>query len=118
MGRKKTEEAIADSRVGRVAGPFGSVDELLADLKADDTPENLESWLHEKAGPAYDALKADPARAVTPDQVRRTLDELLTEALRHLLKDDNFNTLLRAEGLTTFPKPLAGLMDEKGRRHG
>lgn len=42
----------------------------------------------------------------------------VTEALRHLLKDDNFNTLLRAEGLTTFPKPLAGLMDEKGRRHG
>ncbi len=80
MGRKKTEEAIADSRVGRVAGPFGSVDELLADLKADDTPENLESWLHEKAGPAYDALKAGPARAITPDQVRRTLDELLAEA--------------------------------------
>lgn len=43
-------------------------------------PKNLESWLHEKAGPAYDALKADPARAVTPDQVRRTLDELLAEA--------------------------------------
>ena len=43
-------------------------------------PKNLESWLHEKAGPAYDALKADPARAITPDQVRRTLDELLAEA--------------------------------------
>ena len=43
-------------------------------------PKHLESWLHEKAGPAYDALKADPARAVTPDQVRRTLDELLAEA--------------------------------------
>ncbi|MFO2219344.1 hypothetical protein [Pseudomonas aeruginosa] len=43
-------------------------------------PKNLESWLHEKAGPAYDALKADPARAVTADQVRRTLDELLAEA--------------------------------------
>ncbi len=42
----------------------------------------------------------------------------VTEALRHLLKDENFGTLLRAEGLTTFPKPLAGLMDEKGRRHG
>jgi hypothetical protein len=27
-----------------------------------------------------DALKADPARAVTADQVRRTLDELLAEA--------------------------------------
>ena len=43
-------------------------------------PKNLESWLHEKAGPAYDALKADPARAITPDQVRRTLDALLAEA--------------------------------------
>ena len=45
-------------------------------------PKHLESWLHEKAGPAYDALKADPARAVTPDQVRRTLDELLAEDLQ------------------------------------
>lgn len=43
-------------------------------------PKQLENWLHEKAGPAYDALKADPARAVTPDQVRHTLAELLTEA--------------------------------------
>lgn len=43
-------------------------------------PKNLESWLHEKARPAYDALKADPARAVTADQVRYTLDELLAEA--------------------------------------
>lgn len=80
MGKKETEEAIADSRAGRVAGRFGSVDELLADLKADDTPENLENWLHEKAGPAHDALKADPARAVSADQVRYTLDELLAEA--------------------------------------
>lgn len=43
-------------------------------------PKNLENWLHEKAGPAHDALKADPARAVTPDQVRYTLAELLAEA--------------------------------------
>jgi len=42
--------------------------------------KNLENWLHEKVGPAYDALKADPARAVTPDQVRYTLAELLAEA--------------------------------------
>lgn len=44
-----------------------------------DRKKNLETWLHEEVGPAYDALKADPARAVTPDQVRRTLDELLAE---------------------------------------
>ena len=80
MGKKETDEAIADSRAGRVAGRFGSVDELLADLKADDTAENLDNWLHEKAGPAHDALKADPARAVSADRVRYTLDELLAEA--------------------------------------
>ena len=43
-------------------------------------PKHLETWLHEKAGPAYDALKADPARAVSADRVRYTLDELLAEA--------------------------------------
>ncbi|ALY65430.1 MULTISPECIES: hypothetical protein [Pseudomonadota] len=43
-------------------------------------PKSLENWLYEKAGPAYDALKADPARAATPDQVRYTLAELLAEA--------------------------------------
>lgn len=43
-------------------------------------PKSLETWLHEKAGPAHDALKADPARAVSADRVRYTLDELLAEA--------------------------------------
>lgn len=79
MGKKETEKAIADSRAGRVTR-VSSVGELLAELNADDTPENLENWLHEKAGPAYDALKADPARAVSADRVRYTLAELLAEA--------------------------------------
>lgn len=39
-------------------------------------PKDLETWLSEKVGPAYDAMKADPARAVMPDQVRRTLADL------------------------------------------
>lgn len=43
-------------------------------------PKNLETWLHEKAGPAHDALKADSARAVSADRVRYTLDKLLAEA--------------------------------------
>ena len=43
-------------------------------------PKNLETWLHEKAGPAHDALKADPARAVSAGRVGYTLDELLAEA--------------------------------------
>lgn len=33
----------------------------------------MEHWLHEQVGPAYDALKADPSRAVTVDQVRTRL---------------------------------------------
>jgi antitoxin ParD1/3/4 len=33
----------------------------------------VESWLHEQVGPAYDALKADPSRAVAADQVRARL---------------------------------------------
>lgn len=43
-------------------------------------PKNLETWLHERAGPAHDALKADPARVVSASRVRYTLDELLAEA--------------------------------------
>ena len=30
----------------------------------------VENWLHNQVGSAYDALKADPSRAVTADQVR------------------------------------------------
>ena len=45
-------------------------------------PKNLEAWLHEKVGPAHDALKADPARAVSADRVRYTLDKLLAEDLQ------------------------------------
>jgi hypothetical protein len=30
----------------------------------------MERWLNDQVGPAYDALKADPSRAVGPDKVR------------------------------------------------
>jgi len=33
----------------------------------------VESWLRQEVGPAYDALKADPSRAVSTDQVRARL---------------------------------------------
>jgi antitoxin ParD1/3/4 len=33
----------------------------------------MESWLQNQVGPAYDAIKADPARAVTVAQVRASL---------------------------------------------
>jgi ParB family transcriptional regulator, chromosome partitioning protein len=42
----------------------------------------------------------------------------ITEALHRLLKEDNFSTLLRAEGLTTLPKPISELMAEKGKKRG
>ncbi|AXI83702.1 type II toxin-antitoxin system ParD family antitoxin [Xylella taiwanensis] len=40
----------------------------------------VEAWLHNQAGAAYDALKADPARAITPDQVRTRLAAEHTKA--------------------------------------
>jgi hypothetical protein len=33
----------------------------------------LESWLQNQVGPAYDALKADPSRAITVDGIRKAL---------------------------------------------
>lgn len=33
----------------------------------------VESWLCQQVGPAYDALKSDPSRAVTIDNVRARL---------------------------------------------
>lgn len=30
----------------------------------------VERWLHEQVGPVYDAMSADPSRAVSPDTVR------------------------------------------------
>lgn len=42
----------------------------------------------------------------------------IMEALRRLFQEEHFNTLLRAEGLSTVPKPLADLLSEKGYSHG
>lgn len=57
------------------AGEYASESEVIRDglraLMARDRA--VESWLHNQVGPAYDALKADPSRAVTADQVRARL---------------------------------------------
>ena len=78
----------------------------------------------DKALSARDVLKVyqrevDRKRILTrkADMVHNRL-LFITEALRQLLDDDNFSNLLRAEGLTTLPKPLAVLMDEKGQHRG
>ncbi len=56
-------------------GEYASESEVIRDglrvLMARDRA--VESWLHNQVGPAFDALKADPSRAVTVDQVRARL---------------------------------------------
>ena len=67
---------MADAVKAKVrAGEYASESEVIRDglraLIARDRA--VENWLHNQIGPAYDALKADPSRAVTVDQVRARL---------------------------------------------
>lgn len=67
---------MADAVKSKVAaGEYVSESEVIRDglraLMARDRA--VENWLRQEVGPAYDALKADPARAVSVDQVRARL---------------------------------------------
>lgn len=57
------------------AGAYATESEVIRDglraLMARD--HAMENWLHSQVGPAHDALKADPSRAVTAEQVRKRL---------------------------------------------
>jgi putative addiction module CopG family antidote len=57
------------------AGEYATESEVIRDglrvLMARDRA--MESWLLQEVGPAYDALKADPTRAVAVDKVRAKL---------------------------------------------
>jgi putative addiction module CopG family antidote len=57
------------------AGEYATESEVIRDglrvLLARDRA--VETWLQGQVGPAYDALKADPSRALTVDQVRARL---------------------------------------------
>lgn len=57
------------------AGEYASESEVIRDglraLMARDRA--VENWLQQQVGPAYDALKADPARGITPRQLRARL---------------------------------------------
>lgn len=57
------------------AGEYATESEVIRDglrvLMARDRA--MENWLSQEVGPAYDALKADPARAVSVEQVRAML---------------------------------------------
>jgi antitoxin ParD1/3/4 len=54
------------------AGEYATESEVIRDglrvLMARDRA--MENWLHDQVGPAYDALKANPKRAVTVAKVR------------------------------------------------
>ncbi len=69
---------MADAVKSKVAaGEYATESEVIREglraLMARDRA--VESWLHEQVGPAYDALKADPSRALTIDDVRTSLAE-------------------------------------------
>ena len=58
-------------------GEYASESEVIRDglraLLARDRA--VEGWLHDQVGPAYDALKAEPSRAVTAEQLRARIAE-------------------------------------------
>jgi len=57
------------------AGEYATESEVIRDglrvLMARDRA--MENWLHQEVAPAYDALKNDPARAISAKQLRATL---------------------------------------------
>lgn len=56
-------------------GEYATESEVISDglrsLQAQD--QAVERWLSDQVGPAYDALKTDPSRALSIDQVRAGL---------------------------------------------
>ena len=67
---------MADAVKAKVRmGEYASESEVIRDglraLMARDRA--AESWLHNQVAPAHDALRADPSRAVTAEQVRARL---------------------------------------------
>ena len=67
---------MADAVKSKVAaGEYATESEVIRDgLRALLVRDRaVENWLRKEVGQAYDALKADPARAVTVDQVRARL---------------------------------------------
>ncbi len=67
---------MAEAVKAKVAtGEYATESEVIRDglrtLLARDRA--VESWLRDQVGPAYDAIKADPTRAVSVDRVRARL---------------------------------------------
>jgi putative addiction module CopG family antidote len=66
------------------AGEYASESEVIRDgLRALEMHDRaLEAWLREDVAAAYDAMKADPARAVSVETVRASLAAAHKSALR------------------------------------
>jgi antitoxin ParD1/3/4 len=67
---------MADAVKAKVAtGEYATESEVIRDgLRVQMARDRaVESWLLEEVVPAYDALKADPSRAVTVNQIRARL---------------------------------------------
>jgi antitoxin ParD1/3/4 len=66
------------------SGEYASESEVIRDgLRALEMHDRaLEAWLREDVASAYDAIKADPSRAVSASQVRASLAAAHKSALR------------------------------------
>jgi antitoxin ParD1/3/4 len=66
------------------SGAYASESEVIRDgLRALELHERaLENWLKEQVAPAYDAMKANPSRAVSAEHVRASLAAARKSALR------------------------------------
>jgi putative addiction module CopG family antidote len=66
------------------SGAYASESEVIRDgLRALEMHERaLEAWLREDVAAAYDAIKADPSRAVSAEKVRASLAAAHKSALR------------------------------------
>ena len=66
------------------SGEYASESEVIRDgLRALQLHERaLEAWLREQVAPAYDAMKADPSRAVSGRKVRASLAAAYKSSLR------------------------------------
>jgi Arc/MetJ-type ribon-helix-helix transcriptional regulator len=76
---------LADAAKAKVArGEYASVSEVICEglrvLLARDLA--VEQWVRTQVAPAYDKLKADPPRGLTPEQVRASLTTARAAARR------------------------------------
>lgn len=73
LPNEMAEAVKAKVASGEYATESEVIREGLRSLMARDRA--IERWLHSEVAAAYDELKADPSKALTPDQVRASLAE-------------------------------------------